>query len=45
MKRTITFKDDPYQIIKKYCDDKGLKIGRFAEKILIEFINQKNKNL
>lgn len=45
MKRTITFKDEPYQIIKKYCDDRDVKIGRFAEKVLINYINQQNKSL
>jgi hypothetical protein len=43
VKRTITFTDSSYQIIKEFCDKHNLKIGKFSEKIILEHINQKNK--
>lgn len=44
IKRTITLPDTSYQPIKEYCDEKGLKIARFAEKTLLSYIEQqKNK--
>lgn len=38
-KRTITFKDKPYQLIKAYCKEHNLVIGGFAEKALLYYIN------
>lgn len=40
IKRTITFPDVSYQIIKEYCDRNNLKIGGFSEKILLNYIKQ-----
>ena len=41
VKRTITFPDSSYQIIKEYCDKNNLKIGGFSEKVLLDYIKQR----
>ncbi len=41
IKRTITLPDDSYQQIKNYCDKENLKIARFVEKILVDYIKNK----
>jgi hypothetical protein len=43
IKRTITFPDSSYQIIKEYCDKNNLKIGGFSEKILLDYIKQQKQ--
>lgn len=43
IKRTITFPDKSYQIIKQYCNDNNLKIGGFSEKILIDYIKHQTE--
>jgi len=43
IKRTITFPDPSYQIIKEYCDKNNLKIGGFSEKVLLDYIKQQKK--
>lgn len=45
MKKTITIEQDKFNIIKKYCEDNGLKISWLTEKILLDYINQQNKSL
>lgn len=43
IKRTITFPDPSYQIIKEFCDKNNLKIGGFAEKVLLNYIRFETK--
>ena len=42
-KKTITITNQSYQIIKEYCDKNNLKIGGFSEKVLVDYIINKNK--
>ncbi len=39
-KRTITLNDVDYQEIKKYCDKRGLKISRFCEQVILNYIKE-----
>lgn len=43
IKRTITFDDSSYQVIKEYCDKNNLKIGGFSKKVLLDYIKQQKK--
>jgi hypothetical protein len=42
-KRTITINETVYNVIKEYCNENGLKIGGFTEKILLNYIKNINK--
>jgi hypothetical protein len=44
MKKTITIEDIKFNIIKQYCDDNGLKINWFTEKVLLDYIKHNFKN-
>lgn len=39
-KYTITLNSEPYQSIKKFCDDNNLKIGKFTETVLLNHIQE-----
>lgn len=41
-KNTITIDSNILEEIKKYCILKGLKIGKFIEKISLEYIKNNN---
>jgi hypothetical protein len=43
-KNTITIDTNILEEIKKYCILKGLKIGKFIEKISLEYIKNNNQN-
>jgi hypothetical protein len=44
IKRTITLNNESYQQIKEYCQKNGLKISWLTEKVLLDYINIKEKN-
>lgn len=43
IKKTIGLPDKSYQLIKEYCEKNGLKIGWFSEKVLLDYIKEKNE--
>jgi hypothetical protein len=43
MKKTITINEEPFNLIKNYCEKNGLKISWLVEKILIQYIDKENE--
>ncbi len=39
-KYTITLNSEPYQTIKKYCDENNFKIGKLTETVLLRHIQE-----
>jgi hypothetical protein len=46
MKKSFLIKDEIHSQLKKYCDEKGLKINKMVEIMIIKYLKDENdKNL
>jgi hypothetical protein len=42
MKKSLIIKEEIHTMLKKYCDDKGLKLNKVVESLIIKYVKDGN---
>ena len=45
MKKSLIIKAEVHTILKQHCDDKGLKINKVVENLIIKYVEDENKKM
>jgi hypothetical protein len=45
MKKSLIIKEETHTQLKKYCDEKGLKINKVVENLIIKYIKDEKKRM
>lgn len=44
MKKSLIIKEEIHTMLKEYCNDKGLKINKVIENLIIKYIKDEKEN-
>ena len=44
MKKSLIIKEEIHTMLKKHCDDKGLKMNKLVENLIIKYVEDGSEN-